>query len=216
MISHSDLMKMDKKARKILEHYKTILTNHIFDEYDILGFLIFIREKLSDDRYPSIKDFAHLIAHRERNRGHVKACIDRAKENGYITEKNSKKVIGYEGMNYITWVDEWQIFQKEFDFKLDKEAIEELTLCVFSLAQFSEYVDKKGVRIGRIELFVAADRSLALVTTEGNDDSLYVCFSKFGCFELARNVEGGRLNEAVETIRIDGKLRLKDKNGFII
>ena len=64
-------MRFDKKERFMFEHYKKILEERLFDEYDILGFLIFIRRHISDSEYPYIRDFADLIAHRNRKRGKV-------------------------------------------------------------------------------------------------------------------------------------------------
>lgn len=205
---------MDKKAQKIMLHYKEILEQHSFDEYDVLGLLIFLRNYICDS-YPNIMEFSDLVAHRERNKGLVNDCIVAAIENNYET-KGNKKVIGYNGMKYEKWSEEWKRIGVQYDILIDEEIINELTLCVFSLAQFTNYIDKKGRGRGRIELFFGKDRSLALVTTEGESDSLYVCFSKFGCFELCRDIPGGYLENVVETIRINGRLRLRDTKGFII
>ena len=205
---------MDKKAQKIMLHYKEILEQHSFDEYDVLGLLIFLRNYICDS-YPNIMEFSDLVAHRERNKGLVNDCIVVAIENNYET-KGNKKVIGYNGMKYEKWSEEWKRIGVQYDILIDEEIINELTLCVFSLAQFTNYIDKKGRGRGRIELFFGKDRSLALVTTEGESDSLYVCFSKFGCFELCRDIPGGYLENVVETIRINGRLRLRDTKGLII
>lgn len=207
---------MDDKAGMILIHYRYIIENRLFDEYDVLGFLIFIREYISDTEYPYIREFSHLVAHRGRDRGCVNSCIVAAIENDYRTKHESNEVEGYRGMEYQKWKDEWKNLGEEYGIVIDDEIIGELTLCVFSLAQFTNYIDKKGRGRGRIELFFGKDRSLALVTTEGESDSLYVCFSKFGCFELCRDIPGGYLENVVETIRINGRLRLRDTKGFII
>lgn len=205
---------MDKKAQKIMLHYKEILEQHSFDEYDVLGLLIFLRSYICDS-YPNIMEFSDLVAHRERNKGHVNDCIVAAIENNYETKEN-KKVIGYNGMKYEKWTEEWKRIGVQYDILIDEEIINELTLCVFSLAQFTNYIDKKGRGRGRIELFFGQDGSLALATTEGELDSLYVCFFKFGCFELCRDISGGHLQDVVETVRINGRLRLCDAMGFII
>lgn len=207
---------MDLKEQYIMNHFKTLITSNAFDEYDILGFLIFIRRHLRDALYPNIKEFANLIAHRERDRGHVNDCIVTAIKNEYETEQDGKKVVGYQGMDYDVWVKEWKKFGREFDITFEDNTIEELTLCVFSLAQYTKYTDGNGAGSGRIDLFIGKDNSIALTTTEGKSDSLYICFSKFGNFKLCREIPAGHLRNPVEAVRVDGKLRLRDSIGYII
>lgn len=206
---------MDVKEIQIMKHYKEMLENRLFDEYDVLGFLIFIRRHLNDTNYPHIKEFTHLVAHRNRDRGHVKDCIVVAIENEYRTENGSRKVVGYHGMEYNEWMEEWRRFGIEFNFDIDETLIEELTLCIFSLAQFTEYNDVNGRGLGVLKLFIGNDNSLALTTTEGKRDSLYVCFVKFGNFNPCRTIDAGYLRNPVEAVRVDGKLRLRDEEGFI-
>ena len=67
---------MTLKEQIILNHYKTIIEKRAFDEYDILGFLIFIRAWVTNDGV--IREFCDLIAHRERNQGRVMRCIEGA------------------------------------------------------------------------------------------------------------------------------------------
>lgn len=60
---------MDLKAKFIMEHYKKLIENREFDEFDILGFLIFIRSFIKPNKqYPLIEEFADLVAHREREK----------------------------------------------------------------------------------------------------------------------------------------------------
>ena len=151
---------MDNKEQQIMKHYKMLIETNTFDEYDILGFLIFIRRHLSDDKHPNIKEFAHLIAHWERDRGKVNNCIITAIENNYQTERDGRTVVGYNGMNYDDWVREWEDIGIKFDINFDDKIIEELTLCVFSLAQFTCYKDEKGRGSGKLELFVGNWRQL--------------------------------------------------------
>ena len=49
-------MAFDKKEQKILEHYKMLLENSLFDEYDILAFLIFLRRHLDKNRYQCVAE----------------------------------------------------------------------------------------------------------------------------------------------------------------
>ena len=152
---------MDNKEQQIMKHYKLLIETNTFDEYDILSFLIFIRRHLSDDKHHNIKEFAHLITHRERDRGKVNICIVTAIENDYQTEHDGRTVVGYNGMNYDDWGREWKDIGIKFDINYDDEIIEELTLCVFSQAQFTFYKDEKGRESGKLELFVSNDSSLS-------------------------------------------------------
>lgn len=69
------------KNNIILEHYKKLFTNYMFDEYDILGFLIFIREQIDKSTCQFIQEFADLIAHRTRNQGIIRENIVRSINN---------------------------------------------------------------------------------------------------------------------------------------
>lgn len=58
---------MDLKAESIMNYYRELIQNREFDEYDILEFLIFIRNSTkSTGKYPFIVEFTDLIAHREK------------------------------------------------------------------------------------------------------------------------------------------------------
>lgn len=207
---------MDKKEKLILKHYRVLIESNEFDEYDILGFLIFIRRHLNYNEYPNIREFSDLIAHRIRDRGRVNECIVVAIEGEYQTEKNSKIIRGYNGMDYKLWVNEWKNIGNIIDIKFSDEIIEDLTVCVFSLAQFTCYNDKEHRGSGRLELFIGKDGSLALATTEGNPRSLYICYSMFGNFTTCREISAGHLRNPVEAVRVNGKIRLKDSEGYII
>lgn len=212
----SILLQMDEKEKQILKRYKTLIEMSTFDEYDILGFLIFIRRHLNNGEHPNILEFADLVAHRGRDRGRVNDCIVTAIKNNYATKQDGKTVLGYNGMKYDKWVKEWKNIADRLEIIINKKIIEELTLCIFSLAQFSQYNDKDNNGSGRMELFFSKNGSLCLSTTEGNRDSLYVCYAMFGSFKLCREIAIGYLKNPVETVRENGKLRLRDKDGYII
>lgn len=44
------MVKMDAKEESIFRHYKEIIEKRVFNEYDILGFLIFIRRQLNKEK----------------------------------------------------------------------------------------------------------------------------------------------------------------------
>ena len=59
---------MDLKANFIREHYKKLIENREFDEFDILGFLIFIRSFIKPNKqYPLIEEFLLLFEFVFRN-----------------------------------------------------------------------------------------------------------------------------------------------------
>lgn len=208
-------MILDDKEKVILNHYKEIIEKRRFDEYDILGFLIFIREKLDKGNFSIIPEFSDLIAHRHRNKGMVMNNICIAIKNNYQRENN--KVKGYHGIKWETWLAEWKKIFLKFNIKFDKTIITEITLCIYSLAQNTTYNDGNG-NIGKIELFIDnTTNSLCLCTTEGLVDSFYICFSKFGKFNINKSLfDFGLIKEIVETKRIEGKLILTCSKGIIL
>jgi hypothetical protein len=109
---------MDEKAKVILQHYKNKIEEQLFDEYDILGFLIFVRSYigLSDD-FKTINEFSNLIAHRKRDRGRVMESIEVAIKNNYEVAKGTKKIKGYNGIHYNEWEKEWYKLGEKFDIK---------------------------------------------------------------------------------------------------
>lgn len=205
---------MDRKEIEILNHFKKIIENREFDEYDILGFLIFIRDHIKDNYY-YIPEFSNLIAHRERNQGVVMKCIADAIKNQYQTKSDGKTVIGYCGMRYETWVSEWKRFASQYNFSLDKNIIKEITICVFSLAQYSNYEDEDG-NSGHVELFQGKDNSLGLITVGNEPGSLYICFAKCDNFAFKKELNGGHFIEPIVTERIDGELKIKYMDEYIL
>ena len=199
-------MAMDNKAVHIFEHYKYLIENRLFDEYDILGFLIFIRSYLKKKKYPLIYDYCDLIAHRMRNCGRTMESIEQAIQNNYETLPNSKAVKGYTGITKEQWDEEWSRFGIEYKIHLSLEAISEIVLCIFSLTQFTTYTSDKGS--GIITLWQEKGGSLSLNTAEGRPDSYYVCFSKYGPYEFLREHETEQINTVVETRRVGTVLQL--------
>lgn len=118
-------------------------------------------------------------------------------------------------MRYETWVNEWKRFANQYNFSIDKNIIKEITLCVFSLAQFTKYNDKNG-HTGHIELFMGEDNSLGLITVGNEPDSLYICFAKCDNVVFERKLFAGHFEEPIETERINGTLRIKYMNEYIL
>ncbi len=197
------------KDKKILDHYKYLFDNYLFDEYDVLGFLIFIREQIDASTCHFIQEFADLIAHRTRNQGIIKENIVKSINSNYSCN-NKGHVIGYNGVKWDTWVNEWNRLGKQIDFdfsKDKKQLLKQITICIISLAQDTKYYEK-DVIIGKVEVFMDKDKNLLLVTTEGRSDSLMVCLMKCGPFNNIVDKEDGFFDYPLETKRENGKLCL--------
>lgn len=207
---------MDAKADLILKHYKNIIENKEFDEFDILGFLIFIRSYIENDiNFNSIKEFSDLIAHRERDRGKIMNSISNAIKSNYFYDINTKKVSGYTGISEMTWKKEWKDLGNKFNIQIDDIVIKEITLCIFSLAQKSIY-NKDGYS-GVVEFdAISKDGEIALLTTEGNTNSFYICFLKYGGYKVDSKCDVEPILDIVYTFRDNGKLKLKCKSDTII
>lgn len=205
------MKEMDTKEKLILFHYKKLIENREFDEYDVLGFLIFIRRHI--DEYKNLLEFADLVAHRERNKGTVLHCIESAKRNDYKLVENSKAVEGYNGIPSENLIIELRQICKELDIYIDDEAIAEICFCIFSLAQFSCYQlsDKKG----EVVLVQDKNNALALCTNEGTNDSPYVCFSILQGVVHYKTYSAGIIDCPVEAVRDMGKIKLWDGYEYV-
>ena len=212
---------MDKKEEAILKHYKKKIESQEFDEYDLIAFLIVIRPHLNVRKHKRIKDFADTIAHRVRNQGIAKDAIQNAKKHGYVRTPKNNKVRGYRGIAESTWEREWRDFGKTYDIKITKKIIKDITLCFYSLSQFTTYFsdkkrDGKKGKIGKMDLSAGRDSKLALMTSENTSSSLYINFSVSGAFDLLPDRYKHFYDKPVEAVRDEtGKLRLRDEDGFI-
>lgn len=211
-------MNYDKKERLMIAHYFGLLAENNFTEYDILGFLIVLRQELDGEKYKYIYDFANLIAHRSRNQGVAMDAIQGAIDNGYKFIDGTTKIRGYHGIPYDKWKTEWQNLSAQFSVRLSDETIHDITICVFSLAQNTAYnktetKDSVTKRYGgKMALFGSKDRELMLGTAE-NEHSRSICFASTSN-EKVENLKP--INATVETFRKDGILHLKTIEGTVI
>jgi len=209
---------MNLKAKFILKHYKELLENRKFTEFDILGFLIFIRSFIhKNPKYRLIEEFADLVAHRERDQGIAMECIANAIDNKYLCKANSKEIEGYNGIDEDEWKNQWYNLGSQFQITINDDIIKEITLCIYSLAQKTVYDDKKSHK-GTIE-FGANSKTgeIALLTTEGRRDSLFVCFAKYDGYKVDSKYNGIPIKTIIHTVRESSKLKLiDDSNNFIL
>lgn len=205
----------DKKEELIIKHYGKLLENKEFNEYDVLGFLIVIRRFITDKEFPNIHEFSDLIAHRERNRGNVKKSIREAKKNEYNTYENSKEVQGYNGIKNDVWASEWKKLGEGLGLNLSDDIVKDITLCIFSIAQFTRYKSGKDY-IGSLELFLFED-SVALASIDSDKHSPYISYAIVEGYNLCRKDSIGLIQNPVEAVRDkDGILRLRDNEGYLI
>lgn len=202
---------MDEKAKVMLAYYRELIETEKFDEYSIYGFLIFIRSYIQKAEYPALYEFCDMIAHRERDRGRAYDSIVNAKKNHYVSDMKTKHVLGYNGIFYNEWVDDLEKVGREFNIQMTETAMRDIVLCILVMAQYCKFRNE-----ARFELFQFLDGSIGLTTTEGQSDSYFVLFCKVGPFQFLYQYAAGHINEPIEALRIDGKIRLKAKNRYII
>lgn len=197
-----------------LKKYKELIENRKFDEYDIIGFLILIRPYLNNTTQ-FVLDFANGIAHRERDRGHAFECIMDAAKNGYHVDSNGK-VIGYSGINEVEWNKEWNDISKHFSIKITPIIISEITLCIYSLFQFSKFrysndIIKKKPELkdyqGTFELLIDNSNNLHFCTSEQKTKRM-VCYGRIKNTQVDSKYKNKFFKSAVETSRINKKLYL--------
>lgn len=206
------------KSDVILKHYREIIEERKFDEYDILGFMIFIRKFIErDNGLKRITDFANLIAHRDRNRGIAMDAIQGAIDNNYRLKDNSREVEGYQGIQYSEWDKEWCFLGKIFNIRMNNAIIKEIGLCFISLAQDTIYTRKEDGKdyYGKMDVF-CFDNKISLSTNEGHSKSLQVIFFVIDGIVISDGWDCPHLIEGVETKRINGDLKLFYEGNIVV
>lgn len=205
---------MDDKAKIILSRYKQKIEGFRFDEFDILGFLIFIRQYISRKKYPSVIEFCDLIAHRKRNQGRAMRSIKAVSQNNFETDTSSGKVIGSEGIPDEQWSKEWKDIFTRFEIHFTQKRLREIRLCIISLAQKTEFHNEEGT--GRFEIIIDHENNIDLCYCLDNPYSLYVTFLRGGQWQLAKDCPRAKLDLPVMTVRENGKLRLKYGDKYLM
>lgn len=207
-------MQLDKKEKQMLQHYTKLFDSFLFDEYDVLGFLMLIREHIRNaNLYPCILEFADLIAHRNRTRGQVLGAMKAAIDNNYKTY-DGKRVKGYNGIKEARWNSEWKKLLAELNISVSKRLLDEMTICICSLANGSKYDD--GIGHAGVLCLGFSKNKIALITTEGGSDSLYISFFVYSGleFDVDRKYDFGEW--ITETVRKNGILKMRDESGDYI
>ena len=212
---------MDEKEAIIFSHYKRLIESRGFNEYDILGFLIFIRRHIKNE-FPNIRDWADLIAHRERDRGFIFDNSKRVAKMGYRIDEESNKILGYDGVPEEVWKNEWYALGESFEIMITDDIIRDLMVCFFSLSQFATYKsrddqknkskDDQKIIGGRLDLFMMKSGDLALVTSERNTGAVSGVYTRYGKYKFVNYPSGGCIGKPVEALRINGEIRLIEGN----
>lgn len=208
---------MNEKELNNLGHYKCLIENRKFDEYDIMGFLVLIREHINQKKNPMIYDIANGTAHRKRNKGKIYNSIYYAVLNNYSTNEDGK-VDGYHGILNNAWKTECLNLSQQFHIKITPIISIELAICMFSIIHRSEYeTDTKSINKeisikGSIEMLTNKD-NLSILTSD-DINKITVCFMKIDNVEVFK--KDSFIMSVVETYRKNGFLYLKSDNEDIL
>lgn len=208
---------MNEKELNNLQHYKKLIENRKFDEYDIIGFLILIRDYINRNKNPMIYDIANGIAHRKRNKGKIYDSIYYAVLNYYSINKEGH-VEGYHGILEDEWKIECLNLSQQFHIKITPIISIELAICMFSIIHRSEYetdsksINKKISIKGSIEMLVNK-YNLSILTSD-DINKITVCFMKIDSVEILK--KDFFIMNVVETYRKKGFLYLRSDNEDIL
>lgn len=192
------------KINSIINHYITLFDNRLFDEYDVSGFLILIRNDGIEQNQPFIYDFANIVAHRTRTEGVACSAMNAAIKNNCRTN-SKKKVIGFNGPSYNTLVKEIKILSYKYGFNAENDFCKDFILCLMSIAQ-NVICKTNDEKICELRLAQGRNDTLALIAV-GEDVS--ICYSLYGAkLSFENEYTAGQIPAAVEAIRINGRLEL--------
>lgn len=198
---------MDRKIQQSLRHYLELFASRNFDEYDVYGFLILVRDNVSG----WLHDFSDLVAHRKREKGKIYSVIEKTllnlgQDGEIILEQDGKKVKWYKGIQNNALQNEIKNFAGRYGYNLTKDILNEIVLCIFSIAHLSEYYfDNLG--FSRMRLTIASDNTLMLNTeiNYNGDWKGTVGFAKLEYNPIISKDEWW-LNEPIEILREDGEI----------
>ena len=182
---------MDNKEKKLLETFKEKFKNNSFEETDMYGFLILIRKNIKNNRYlyKYIIEFCDLVAHRERNRGIIMDNITQMIEKRYYINKEGV-ISGFCSIDKEEWIKEWKILSRNLKLKLTERNIDEITMCIFSLASNSIYNNEK--HRGVVKILLYKNNQFCLACTVGRKDSRYVGIVEYENF--IKNINDSKIS----------------------
>lgn len=105
----------------------------------------------------------------------------------------------------------WFKLGEKFNIQFTSEIIKDITMCIFSISQFTEYQSKDELYFGKFEI-MKSENALFLCATEGKPKSLYIIFFNL-IMDPSKQIEEEDFHLVigpVEVLRINGKLELKE------
>ena len=199
---------MDEKAQQIFERLCNKVVNGEFDEDDIYEFYIFIRSYLKSfkGKYKWIREWGDLIAHRERNEGAVLRNMKNAISNGYAVIEGTNQIKGYHGMEEGELEKEFSDLFREAGYAVSVQALKEIKLWTFSIANFSRYkISDKPGRTGQVRL-VQTQSGLALCSHAGERDDFYIGLSILKGNYIDKDFPCGFIDKPIEVRRKNKEL----------
>lgn len=199
---------MDEKAQQIFERLCNKVVNGEFDEDDIYEFYIFIRSYLKSfkGKYKWIREWGDLIAHRERNEGAVLRNMKNAISNGYAVIEGTNQIKGYHGMEEGELEKEFSDLFREAGYAVSVQALKEIKLCTFSIANFSRYkISDKPGRTGQVRL-VQTQSGLVLCSHAGERDDFYIGLSILKGNYIDKDFPCGFIDKPIEVRRKNKEL----------
>lgn len=199
---------MDEKAQQIFERLCNKVVNGEFDEDDIYEFYIFIRSYLKSfkGKYKWIREWGDLIAHRERNEGAVLRNMKNAISKGYAVIEGTNQIKGYHGMEEGELEKEFSDLFREAGYAVSVQALKEIKLCTFSIANFSRYkISDKPGRTGQVRL-VQTQSGLALCSHAGERDDFYIGLSILKGNYIDKDFPCGFIDKPIEVRRKNKEL----------
>ena len=199
---------MDEKAHQMFKRLCNRIVNREFDEDDIYEFYIFIRSYLKrfKGKYKWIREWGDLIAHRERVEGAVLKNMKNAISNSYEVIEGTNQIKGYHGMEEGELEKEFSDLFREAGYTVSMQALKEIKLCTFSIANFSRYkISDKPGRTGQVRL-VQTQSGLALCSHAGERDDFYIGLSILKGNYIDKDFPCGFIDKPIEVRRKNKEL----------
>lgn len=153
---------MDKKEQQLANYYYEKFSNRSFDEKDLYGFLMVVKEHTGDIKV--IHELTDFIVHREKSTGYAKDYLEECKEiiNNLGKEKVRRKIDNIFSFKEIRNGFNALFQQLGFE-KLSLEIINDFIICIISLLQDVKIVSGSlNKEIGHLS-FAASSKELFLM-----------------------------------------------------
>ena len=120
--------------------------------------------------------------------------------------EGTNQIKGYHGMEEGELEKEFSDLFREAGYTVSMQALKEIKLCTFSIANFSRYkISDKPGRTGQVRL-VQTQNGLALCSYAGGKDDLYIGLSILKGNYIKKDFPGGVIDRPVEIRRKNKEL----------